>query len=349
MFSGLCQLGLLVIALAGNTLDATPTSQQQDDRNQYLFLIQGFKHERERLRSAFVNIDYGADIHSRTGKVERPARDHILYAFDYDRDKVRFDRSRGDRTVKYIRCSSYALVAGMKNKVVESGVVGKLGPEDSPGHLAQFFDLRCLGLLNLSELQREKPFHSFPVVMDAFQSGRFSSAIVQVQEEENGIFAVTKKSGDVELRIWFDTQRGYSPIRIEQVLTPKDTKEPIVLHSCKTEWEQVAGVWIPIRSADIDRKGRKKEMNLRWEKVNEAVPQRMFDLKDFDIESTTLLVDSRVNPPLIEKVMTFDTPIESKSDNTNLRRWLIALNAVIVCLIGLLLVLRQRYKKWNGS
>ena len=113
-------------------------------------LLQGMWESRERLRSGIVNITYVAK-HGRSGD-SRKEEYHVC--FDFDGNRLRFDRREGKRLTQYARTPQESLIY-----IQGSNVLGRYFPNwNIVVADAKPFDVRSIGFQTLAEYEYR---HSF--------------------------------------------------------------------------------------------------------------------------------------------------------------------------------------------
>ena len=148
--------------------------------------------------------------------------------------------------------------------------------------------MQSLGLAYTATLQRYVSFSKRYQVLS-------ESKVVEVADEGEGVCRVVWEIGTSPgtfETIWFDRQRGYSPIRIE-LRNPRLSAD--LLQMGETTWQQVDGIWVPrtFLGENFDGSGKmesRMELALEWESVNHPVPEELFTAAGIGLPPETQIV-----------------------------------------------------------
>ena len=246
-------------------------------------VLRGMKDNRDRLVSGVFRVVGRRKETSIQGQPDIDAVLEYFCAFDFSKDLFRFDRSepvvanskvlkigKSPGTVKLPE-SPY-IVFQEKGKFIRTPkhtftwsiyapfqIVRKNG-EAQPDSTASPFDIRCVGQIGEADL------HIGTSYLDCL--GYFSDQeLLEVKENDNGVFQLVWKAGDsgqFRRAIWFDTRRGYSPVRLE--LLRKDSEKLVI--SSESSWIIMSGAWVP-QSCRIQESHH--SLDLQWSFEWEAV------------------------------------------------------------------------------
>jgi hypothetical protein len=321
--------------------EAAQISQDGSLSEQYSFLLAGFVSERERLRSGVVTVVENISA-ERLGAASNA---QSTLTFDFNQEKIRLNRDIGEKSTSYIRTPDFAASAAFANNELEGGVVEKTKPDVAPLRRFGYFDIHKVGLVTASQLLDNR--HA-DLGLNQLVKMLAEQEVVSVEKDDNGLYVITtriEKMG-TERTMWIDANRGYSPTRFELRFAPKKGGKSTVLHNCETEWQQIQNIWVPVRFVDTGKNGLRAELTLSWSRINETPPDSIFAIEDIDVSSSSyaMYVDSRLDPPLIEKVIESDFPMPIAGGAWSFNRilFLILNAAVVITLVWFVLRRRRR-------
>jgi hypothetical protein len=276
------------------------------------FVLQGMKTNRDLLQSGVFRTRGRKKLAAEPGAI--PAMDEpIEYfcAFDFARGMFRFDAqdwarigfsedtARAKQGVVEVSKSDGKYVRTPKSSLHWSGHVPYRlivdDPNSEPSRLEMVFDVRCLGMGFRHDLER---FVEFPRLCELLSEQN----IVEVAKEGNvyRIAWLYGKYRNLKRTIWFDEQRGYSPIRLEGIApasSPSATKQ-----ICEVSWDKLSDVWVPLTLCLEKVKGDKQEYKLdmafEWESVNTPVPDRAFAAEGLGLPPSTEMVSTQLGKPV---------------------------------------------------
>lgn len=310
---------------------------------QYNFLLSGIQSAREALQSGIVKIDLSV-----TTSAGHKTAKHALYAVDFNLDKIRIDGYEGDMRTTYLRTPDYSATANFIKDELASGVIAKSEPNKLPHRRVSYFDLRHIGLVSAPQLFSDK---YFGVDLERLVQMLSKQDVQQIQELEEGKYLVTSyvKQLALERSMVIDSKHGFTISQLILRYIP-GVSPPTVIHKCDIEWKEKNQVWVPTYLSDTGRSGTKNEIALDWIQVNEPVPEKMFSIDDFKVPGYVMIIDKRVEPPLIEKIVRVEVPTEElTSENTLAHQWFFLLNVVIVIVLIVLVAVRYMRSKHNPA
>ena len=296
-------LGTFFLAINVSTVLADEKAEQ------FKFLIDGMKFEREKIVSGIVRgkgertlereVD-GKSI-SGTGPVE------YFLAFDFLEDNLRVDRheshfkedgSHDRRLGQYIETEDMIAYCSSLLDDPQTGIIFIANPkvgdyEFRNNQYCRPLDIRHVGLLDLWRFT-----HGDTIPFSA-QLGHYIKRIPEVLvEEESGVFRIEyhqRVEDRGELRksmLWIDTQNGFTvrrSLRIWEFDSRKD--QPWIPEDIRTSWKRIGSVWVPVdtffeKNLPIDEK-EKFFMTFDWEGLNKPVDKIYFTYCDFDAQERT--------------------------------------------------------------
>ena len=115
-------------------------------------------------------------------------------------------------------------------------------------------------------------------------------------------FRLLKESGLVTIEwrchtLTIDDRNGFTPV--EYRTTDKYWDLYHTTYQTKTSWNQVSGHWVPVTAVlemDDERRTKRErfELNLEWSRINEELPDELFQYESFkNVEENTPVIDSR--------------------------------------------------------
>lgn len=334
----------------GATKEGATKEGTTKDGTEQTLVLSGLRQELQSLRSGYVLItlsETSKDVSqilsklnrkSEQAKLEKPGQAEIRYTFDFSDGglgQIRIDSQSNNRATKYLRTLDFSASKTWTDKRT-SHVITKLPPDAEHKHRF-VFDVRCVGLSTMSNLLS----HNFTLdrVLNYFASQSIS--IRHVSKNELLLEWRPSKTSEVTERLTLDTSHGLVPIKYA-LLTGNES--PVLFESVETKWEHRSGCAVP-KEFIVHAPTRESRMTFDWQLVNELPKSSPFNLKTFDITDRTLILDSRLNTPIVESVLN-DTPKpQSKPliaiQRSIWRRLLLLANVLLVTGIVILLVLRR--------
>jgi hypothetical protein len=278
------------------------------------FLFMGLKDNVDRLqRGVFRASGRYADQVPDTADLEGDVT--LFCAFDYSKGWFRFDRSEPRRLTSDAKSKTWTLqyFGGKFARTPEGSVQWHLGshaadfrnPSEPASNLIRPFDIRCLGLYTGVSLDKG---YSVDEMIAAYSS--YEHQVVVKSKNKNHELSFVGKPyaqnplGDVQTVIWFDENRGFSPIRSEwRERDPKnlDRWKPSVEVN-ETTYQLVADVWVPrtYRTEWKTEKVRKcLELAFEWESVNQPVRAELFTKEGLELKTGTMYMDTQTGKPIV--------------------------------------------------
>lgn len=234
----------------------------------------------------------------------------LLIAFEPN-DKFRFDRSepclstsvpidRGNSQAsmcvsRYARDNSKSYFLGDGEFAVVVNEAGKVPHFRTPP-----FDVRALGLYFWQSFERGKELPDIVAGLRKSRLIKHSIADIVTLECELGNGMASQL-----LRLHVDTKAGFTPVLLEafKKSSGAETFEELPFLVERVEWEAVGGVYVPtaffIQDTFVPRKSREVQFKLKWQYVNEDVPDAFFSESSFEESSLKALVDMRSGEPML--------------------------------------------------
>jgi hypothetical protein len=268
----------------------------------------------------------------------------IHCVFDFEKNRVRFDRTEGQMQGRYIRTPEVGIVDVLQNGS-NAGTITKLNPDKYPGVAVRFFDVRGIGLYTNPDLGRNRDLTTNKV--DIFSRLTLERAAETI--DGNVVLAFIGKNKDIEWNLTIDKNRGMSPTHLDQsYATPIALSEDNrLLRSADTTWKQFDEVWLPTESIVRDHsKGLEITMSLNWRNVNRPVGTEQFQISSFAPADGTLIVDKRLGgQSIIESIVGRQIDLDEVPDPYwSFRRIAIYLNLLAILVI-IALYLHRKYRR----
>jgi hypothetical protein len=323
-------------------------------------VLAGHRDSRERLVSGAFRASGTRKFVSPKTDIDTEVEVTLFCAFDFGKGMLRFERTEppfnpkvkgvtvGGRFLRTPKCVAQCLGS--------SNVVAISVPGTEPIGLISPFEIRGVGSLNLSELEHGSTFN------DAFGTGTgflSDNKLADITRESEVIYRLGWDLADGHARrtIWFDSNAGYSPIRLEDSsyddLKRRKHPESVV----EVSWRNESGAWVP-ETFQVEQylgiaRGLDNVSNLTvysfalvWETVNQEILPEVFDPEKLgdDIPKTMFVVDHRLGAqPIILKRT--DRPKEPMLDRREFSRiWIAVVCIPFLAPIVIFAVLRLRHR-----
>lgn len=356
----LCGVVLLV-----NTALGAPLSQTESDRAH--FVMSGHISSREQLRQGAFIARGQYSIRARDAQAQVHVDVTIESVFDLDAKRIRFDRHQPftgptaprdhngrpvDRGGKFAQTPNHSLYMPNGDRLA----VSVLDPKVIPTGINPF-DVRTLGCINFHEVEAGLVFDDVFLNEKAFLTEGRVTSISQVAPKIVRLGWLLGDSSDALRTIWFDEDRGFSPIRMEDRYRIGDSasqagggkkgewSEPVSI--CEVGWSEIEGVWVPASFTceyfgGVWRKPFKPvsenayHFAFEWGSVNRPVDERVFEVEGMEDGKELVVIDSRLGKPIITK-----NPYAGKIATTDPHssrpglwwRFLLAANVVLIVAI----------------
>lgn len=337
----------VAVAACVAIVSVTGTSQclADDDESKSTFVFNALVQQLEVLSTGEVTIEWtretmelsNLDLEALKGREIQPKleRTEILYAFDFKLSKggnLRVEAETEDRLTKYVRNADYS-----SWKTWDDGksthAVTKLLPDATPGRQLYVFDIRCVGMTTAENLIGGD--YSLRALLEALSAQPFTT---QRTKKGNWVVESELAAGSVRRLIHLDDTLGFAPVQLEMFRRGSD----LPFATVKTKWTALRNVLVPSECVSTSQ-GTTTKIVFTWKSANEQINPDLFDLESFDIGERTLVVDRRLNEPIIEEILNNDRPAK-QSDPLRPRsmRWVsIALTCAVIFVL-LILLWRRR-------
>lgn len=361
---------LLMIAASSGEGSTAPKTDQAGDRGKGLtlpFLLAGLRDNNDRIRSGVVRVQgRKLDDDPKGGRLEGEIR--LFIAFDQEHGLFRFDRTEpgraeprpGDPPTPPGTAPSRSF--GGKFARTPEGTIYRLDGDASinmgtlqkdPPAVVSPFDPRAIGLYYYSDFERNVPLDT---VIKSWDRGD----AIEVVREADGLYRLRRvDEGPISSRttIWLDTERGYTPIRLEtndKKTGSDDWSDAITLS--QTTYQKLGNVWVPKTYHIDDRQFHPRllayDLVFEWESVNEPVDPKLFTVEGFDAPKGTYVVDRRIGRPIAvgvvgepraePPVFAVRHPEGERSTFRRSRTWVAFILVQVLLLLGYLIWARTR-------
>ena len=288
-----CILALaLLICFDGETVGGEPSAE---------FILAGFKDSRERLRTGEFRVDGKVvDESVSSGRLEGPIA--IYSAFDFETNKLRFDRTAPKRVPKpgkkTIGSKNDWVVGKQGGKYVwmpERTITWWMGEEgaiidqgDYAPDWAQPWDVRTVGIISVADLP---DFPMFAETIGHYER-RLREGKAFTKEISPGIIRFDLREKITRIVIDFDMNKGYVPVMFAISGLPQEGQpEPPLQTRSIVKWEEHDGLWVPkywwVGDSGQPGQGDGYEFNFTWLKVNEPIPPETFMTRGMEIPDGT--------------------------------------------------------------
>lgn len=346
---------LLLLSIAAPALAATT----EDERAAAEFVLAGHRDSRERLRAGVVRGTGGRDFKSKRTGIDTNVEVKVFWAFDYDRGVLRFERVEpavnpksnspwGGRFLRTPTCVAQC--------VARANTVSIRPPGTEPFGRILPFDVRAIGSLNLAELEGGSTFE------DAFAPGGFLSKapLAEFSQESDSVYRLGWDLADGQARrtMWFDSEFGYSPIRVEDSVYGDAKRRRPPANVIETSWRKEGDAFIPVAvqlqqytggagGAEGATTSTAYSFQFVWESVNREIPGEVFDPEKLvdDVPKTMFVLDNRLGgQPILVKRTDVENATKKleATKRTSAMVFIMLLNGGIFILLTIWLVARSR-------
>ncbi|MDA1052502.1 MAG: hypothetical protein O3C40_18755 [Planctomycetota bacterium] len=229
-------------------------------------------------------------------------------AFDFAESRWRWDveESTGPLQAKYLESDGVSYFYNADAHSLEKNLPGRdLGLREC-GPL----DPRLVGLTGAGDLHAHAPYGRIKEIINGFSNGT-------TKELEDGKVELLYEVGPMSdhwlnLQVYVIDVERLVPLVLETRLrrSDVDVDQSVVLERSTTKWKEMGGALVP-----VEFETRYMEMGdgnvssttryeFNWESVNEPVPSRRFDYRDFGpFPEGTAIVDTRLGKPVILEIV----------------------------------------------
>lgn len=274
-------------------------------------IVAAVQHEREELKSG---VFHGQGLVVDGGK----AYEWNMYcAFDFPRERFRVEQftpqplrtSSGITKAGFVRTSDLRLQYGMGGALEGSVCIFGSGQEipDMLSHELKPFDVRTLGWAIPSAIDKGTSLDEMCRVLKGYP------VQASIHEDDEGIvrlvWSTTEPGPTYRQTLWINISEGYAPIRHEMGWVSDDRAAIPLDATCLATWQLHSDVYVPV-SFTSEAAGRKYEMAIEWESVNQPVDERLFTKEHLGLDPNTVVIDYRLGEPVMVGTLerAFDTP-----------------------------------------
>lgn len=340
-------LGICLAAVFG-VAQGQPPDRGANQLASFNYVMNGLKASRDQLHSGVYRA-HGTmrDLDKTWGPLNGDVE--LFHAFDFRGGNVRFDRTepfrRGLRGAKMNKL----LDRGQPNKPAPRGpkkrngadswepsvkkiqfvhtpqgeIIHRGGPtvavlptDPSIAMEVKAFDIRCLGLAYLLDLEQASSF-------DEMYRSWLDDKPQSVTQEADGVWRVRWEDEMNQTTIWVKESQGFTPIRLEgrfksgkgaksRWSDPKTTSE--------VTWQQLSGVWVPktfrIENTIIPNRTLSYDLSFEWESVNEPVAESLFTPQGLGIKRKAVVIDQTLGTPIITHQLNYPIQLLEEEEDS---------------------------------
>ena len=260
------------------------------------------------------------------------------YAFDKERDLLRFDRDAGDRHTQYAKSDSEVLWHSMQGGQPR-GIVRH--PRD---YEVKVYDARPCGFLTAPFFPGQGYLLKFPDDrVREITDKRLQNPFVDWSESEKQIdftveYDMKQKAGHRgRTRMVLDREQGTMPTLVEQSIGLGDSAELTITSRTETRWKQIGDVWVPAtcQMSALDR-GESWHLTYEWLQVNEPLSEDLFTAEGFAPPDGTLVMNKKLGgQPVLEEIIGEDVQLKDappRSPTINMRSWIVGINLFVIAM-----------------
>jgi hypothetical protein len=309
----------------------TPASAQQaQSGDDFPFVLSGMRNERLKVRSGVCRMtgQYVVRVPTDPSRgFEGPLT--ILEAFEGE-EKIRFDRRQPGWVMDPTTVKAHPsgepgrVISENKHGVIsykffdngkkagfwseeepQINVMASLGSKAFPNVDLEYFDVRALGMYDVTSQQRQKHFK------ELFDSYAAMKVQTEIDRSDPAVWIIkwahSDELMDSEVLISVDVRNGFTPNHFQ--VRHRSRKRDEGWHTAQefvTKWEKRQEVWLPVSHNYIytPSKGSwRKEVNfgIAWEKINEPIDPELFDYKGFSAPDRVGVVDTSLGQGIMLK------------------------------------------------
>jgi hypothetical protein len=293
--------------LVGHLVFSWPSNALCWESQQATIVLGGLQDARQRLETGVYRGS--GRVHLFKGEQSVVLEMAIFSAFDFASGEFRFERAkkqdapaRGSRVLaeteaaKFIRASDRSVHWLHTNgnevhvRLVNTAPYTELNP----------FDVRTVGLVSPNSFHKNITFEE---AFDTLSSQSITEVARGTDQVVRMIWVLGSSELPIKREIWFDAQKGYSPIRHEaRIRQGGEWSQP--LNETESTWEPKQDTWVPTSMVMISRDGvgnlvSKEEYTFDWEVVNAKLPDDIFSVEGLGLAPGTQIVDERLGKPIV--------------------------------------------------
>ncbi len=273
-----------------------------------------------------------------------------FYAFDFDRDSIRCDRSFQGQHYQFVGSRDYNLI-----HVGGTGIIQRDPPGKPSLSAAAPFDVRILPVSSFDAFELCLPW-------ERLQTFLRECKCVAARREDSGLVFLSLEhalppNGTSRIDLWIDSKQFKVVRLVDRAIFDSPTGPVEKLQSeTRTEWQEINGSQVPKTLAMKSyNTGRTWHVELAWEQVGGDLDPKLFEPAGFDVKSKTLVVNKMTPGKAIAEEMiagAWSRKIPPEQDTPAGRKQLIlfGLNAAVVLTVLSILVVRsQFFRKLHGG
>jgi hypothetical protein len=347
---------------------SVPPGQRASAHDTGEFILNGMKANRELLRTGHVSIKGRFEsfegltinqklLHEKREAIEArlstetfqkferavskrrklPPDFEISCTFDFNNERVRFDRFEEGREGRYIRAANVGMVQVLTNGN-STGTVNKIPRDRFPGRAVRPIDIREIGLYSFVDFMKSNRRTSLD---DSVRHREiWQTWDVDSVEYDGHVYtaAFSNLNGKLIHKLQVDADRGMSPIEFSHWESGHQ------IYHTETAWTVVNGLTLPSVCIMTDYQANQiLKLELSWDQINEPLTENVFNLDSLSLPKGTLVVDNRLeDKPIIESVIGADTEVVSVGGSLSVARTIaIILNSVLIIVIALIVLYRR--------
>jgi hypothetical protein len=169
-----------------------------------------------------------------------------------------------------------------------------------------------------------------------------------VVRESDALVRFSWHQGKEHSELWVDTEKGFSPQRLQVTGTKDDGSAGSPLFFSDVTWDKVDNVWVPtsfrIQEQHMATRVLSYELSIEWEKVNKEVDGKLFGARGMSLPTNTAVVDNRLTEPFVVDQIGMDAnPVEyvPQLEETTTKYWLVIVNLAAVLIVTLIVIARR--------
>jgi hypothetical protein len=182
----------------------------------------------------------------------------------------------------------------------DGGIINIVSPDQKPLPFIKPFDLRYLPLATNAHLKNGFQSNELWKEIETILGSNFNFRVTELPDRNTCEFVREEKKSLYEdkVRMDVDFSRGATPVilGITYKVMRKNNSDWTEVSSSLLKYENVNGVSIPIEVITSDKSAKSDvKLNLKWTRINDPIEDFEFDVKNFPIQKSALLIDSRIS------------------------------------------------------
>lgn len=288
----ICLMVSALLNLAGPTYHACRADEDEQAK--------AAAHLKHFLAKVDLVVSGECDV-TTTFKVEaEPERDAFTHrfttAFDYAKNRHRWYWLHAD-TPTFYAINEEALYFWSAKRPRDAYIYPKDGARGMADEIYPL-DLRYAGLAGLHSVYSRIPFAEHrKTTLDAL-------APVSCKKDGDAFLCVFMKGERLRYTWRFESRQDGMPSELLIAFAQKPGGPFESAVKVNVQWEKHGKTWRPIDWVIVDGAGTTNFcIKLRWDSLNESIPERTFDLRGFVLEPGTEVWDMRNDPATLERII----------------------------------------------